>query len=110
MPKTATVTKSTRRMIPLDNEPLTPADLKAIREADEAFARGDYCTLDELEADLKADQAYLRAQPDIDAAGRQAYLNAKAGKGLSRAYDNADDLIADLHTAARRLKSKRRSR
>ena len=61
MLKTATATKSTRRTIPLDTEPLTPADLKAIREADAAFARGGYCTLDEIEADLKADVARLRS-------------------------------------------------
>jgi hypothetical protein len=67
MPKTATSTtrhtapKLRRRVIPLDTEPLTPADCKAIREADAAFARGDYCTLDELEADLKADVARLRS-------------------------------------------------
>ncbi len=61
MPKTATASKSPRRTIPLDTEPLTPADFKAIRQADEAFARGDYCTLDDLEADLKADVARLRS-------------------------------------------------
>lgn len=42
-------------------EPLTAADRKAIREADAAFARGEYCTLDDLEADLKADVARLRS-------------------------------------------------
>lgn len=52
MTKTATATKSTRRTIPLDNEPLTSADLRAIRDADAAFARGDYCTVDDLEDDL----------------------------------------------------------
>ena len=51
----------TRRVIPVDDEPLTPADMRAIREADEAFARGDYCTLDELEADLNADVARPRS-------------------------------------------------
>ena len=61
MPKTATATKSARRTIPIDTEPLTPADMRAIREADEAFARGDYCTLDEIESDLKADVARLRS-------------------------------------------------
>jgi hypothetical protein len=61
MPKTATATKSPRRPIPLDTEPLTPADFKAIREADAAFAHGDYSTLDDLEADLKADVARLRS-------------------------------------------------
>jgi len=51
MPKTAThPTTRPRREIPLDDEPLTPADLKAIAEADAAFARGDYCTLDEAKA------------------------------------------------------------
>jgi hypothetical protein len=61
MSKIATATKAARRAVPLDTEPLTAADLRAIREADEAFARGDYCTLDELEADLKADVARLRS-------------------------------------------------
>jgi hypothetical protein len=61
MPKTATARKSARRTIPLDTEPLTPADMRAIREADEAFARGGYCTLDELESDLEADVARLRS-------------------------------------------------
>jgi hypothetical protein len=55
MPKTATTTRTSRarpirRVIPLDDEPLTPADLKAIAEADAAYARGDYCTLDEAKA------------------------------------------------------------
>ena len=55
MPKTATVTRgtaprATHRVIPLDDEPLTAADLKAIAEADAAYARGDYCTLDEAKA------------------------------------------------------------
>lgn len=65
MPKTATihrtVPRSTRREIPFDDEPLTAADIKAIREADEAFARGDYCTLDDLKADLARDVARLRS-------------------------------------------------
>ena len=61
MLKTATATKSTRRTIPIDDEPLAPADVRAIRQADAAFARGDYCTLDEIEADLKADVARLRS-------------------------------------------------
>jgi hypothetical protein len=55
MPKTAaqrtsprrTTTPRPRRAIPLDDEPLTPADLKAIAEADAAYARGDYYTLEE---------------------------------------------------------------
>jgi bifunctional DNA-binding transcriptional regulator/antitoxin component of YhaV-PrlF toxin-antitoxin module len=35
---------------------------------------------------------------------------ARRGIGVSRAYDDADEFITDLHTAARRLKTKRRSR
>ena len=54
MPKTITSTRTnaraTRRAIPLDDEPLTPADLKAIAEADAAYARGDYCTIEEAKA------------------------------------------------------------
>ncbi len=61
MPKTATHTRAARRTIPLDTEPLTAADMRAIREADEAFARGDYCSVDDIEADLKADVARLRS-------------------------------------------------
>ena len=45
---------------------------------------------------------YLRAQPAIDAAGRQAYLDAKAGKGLSPACDTADEFIDALHHAVHR--------
>ena len=59
MRKTATSARTSaapprpaRRAIPLDTEPLTREDLKAIREADVAFARGDYCTLDDLKADF----------------------------------------------------------
>jgi hypothetical protein len=36
------------------------------------------------------DRAYgygLNAQPDIEEAGRQAYLDAKAGKGLSSTFE-----------------------
>jgi Arc/MetJ-type ribon-helix-helix transcriptional regulator len=51
---------------------------------------------------------YLRAQPDIDEAGRQAYLNAKAGKGLSPAFDTADAFLDDLHKATRRPTAARR--
>ncbi len=34
---------------PLDDEPLSPADLRAIDEGRKAFARGDYVSLEELE-------------------------------------------------------------
>ena len=42
---------------------------------------------------------YFRIKDDPDEAGRQAYLNAKAGKGLSPAFDTADEFLADLHRA-----------
>ena len=58
MPKTATrTTPASPKAIPYDVEPLTAADLKAIREADAAFRRGDYCTVNDLQADLDADVA-----------------------------------------------------
>ncbi len=47
-----------RKEPPLDDEPLTPEDLKAIAQARAEFARGDYCTLEELEANV----ARLRSQ------------------------------------------------
>ncbi len=54
---------------------------------------------------------YFNAQPDIEDAGRQAYLNAKAGKGLSPAFETADEFIADLHRATgRRPTTARRQR
>lgn len=43
----------------------------------------------------------FRPQTIVDE-GRQAYLNAKAGKGLSRAFETADEFIADLHRATGR--------
>ncbi len=65
--KTATTHRAAarpaRRVIPLDDEPLTPADLKAIDEGRRAFARGDYVTLDELKADLAHHVARQRRRP-----------------------------------------------
>lgn len=71
MPRAALIRESERmvrsqrrirraRPIPYDDEPLTTEDMRAIDEADAAFARGDYCTLDELKADLAADVAPSR--------------------------------------------------
>lgn len=34
---------------------------------------------------------YLHAQPDIEEAGRQAYLDAKAGKGLSPIFETIEE-------------------
>jgi hypothetical protein len=39
-----------RRVIPLDDDTLTPADLRAIEDGRKAFARGDYCTVEEAKA------------------------------------------------------------
>jgi hypothetical protein len=62
MPKTATKPTPRPRIIPPDDEPLTPADMRAIRDANAAFARGDYATLDDLRADLARDVARLRTK------------------------------------------------
>lgn len=48
-PKTSPPTPR-RRAIPLDDEPLTPAELRAIDDGRKAFARGEYCTLEEAKA------------------------------------------------------------
>lgn len=53
----------TPRTIPLDDEPLTPADRRAIEEGRRAFARGDYRTLDEVKAALAANVARQRLRP-----------------------------------------------
>ena len=50
--------RTTTRHIPLDDEPVTAVDLRAAAKARAEFARGDYCTLDELEANV----ARLRSQ------------------------------------------------
>jgi AbrB family looped-hinge helix DNA binding protein len=42
--------------------------------------------------------------------GRLAAERARAGIGVSRAFETADELIADLHATTRRLKRKRRAR
>jgi Arc/MetJ-type ribon-helix-helix transcriptional regulator len=62
--------------------------------------KADHRTRSELVRD--ALRFYLHAQPDIDEAGRQAYFDAKAGKGLSPIFDTADEGIAHLHAAAKR--------
>jgi Arc/MetJ-type ribon-helix-helix transcriptional regulator len=53
---------------------------------------------------------YLHAQHDIEDAGRQAYLDAKAGKGLSPAFDTADAFLADLHRTTGRTPAVARRR
>ncbi|MFI5399162.1 MAG: ribbon-helix-helix domain-containing protein [Candidatus Binatia bacterium] len=79
--------------------------LPMVRQIDRQ-RKADNCSRSELVR--KALRFYLRAQPNTDAAGRQAYLNAKAGKGLSPAYDTADDFIDALHQAVQRPTAARR--
>jgi Arc/MetJ-type ribon-helix-helix transcriptional regulator len=62
--------------------------------------KADHRTRSELVRD--ALRFYLRAQSDIEDAGRQAYLDAKAGKGLSPIFETADEGLAHLHTAVKR--------
>jgi metal-responsive CopG/Arc/MetJ family transcriptional regulator len=57
----------------------------------------------------EAFRVYFRTKAEEDE-GRAAAARARAGIGVSRAYDNADEFVADLKTAARRLKTKRPSR
>ena len=59
MPKTAShvparpaTAASRENVIPPDSEPLTAADLREIRESEAALRRGDYVSLEELEADV----------------------------------------------------------
>ncbi|MFI5399340.1 MAG: ribbon-helix-helix protein, CopG family [Candidatus Binatia bacterium] len=55
-------------------------------------------------------RVYFRAQELAEDEGRRAYLDAKAGKGLSPIYDTADEFIDALHKATRRPAGARRSR
>ena len=64
---------------------------------------------DFLDTRLERGAVVLRPKVLLDP-GALAAARARRGIGVSRAYDNADEFIADLHTAARRLKTKRRSR
>ncbi len=57
----ASKTGSSRaKIIPLDNEPLTPSDLRRLRVSEAAFRSGNYVTLEEL----KSDVAPLRSKGD----------------------------------------------
>ncbi len=42
--------QSSRRVIPVEDEAISPAETRAVEEGRAAFARGDYVTLDELKA------------------------------------------------------------
>lgn len=50
---------------------------------------------------------YVRTQAATEDPGRLAAERARAGIGVSRAYDNADEFVADLKAVARRLKPPR---
>lgn len=76
---------------------------KALREK-LGLKLGDF-----LDTSIERGAVVLRPKVLTDP-GARAAARARAGIGVSRAYDNADEFIADLHKAARRLKTKRRSR
>lgn len=64
--RTAAATTTPPRIVPPDNEPLTAADLREIRESEAALRRGDYVTLEELENDvarLRSQEAREKASP-----------------------------------------------
>jgi AbrB family looped-hinge helix DNA binding protein len=89
--RTATVATPTRPTLVR----LTPSGQvsipKPIRDS-RGYAAGDFFTIEPT-----TDGVILRRQiitPDPD---RQAYLNAKAGIGLSPVFDRADAFLADLH-------------
>jgi hypothetical protein len=44
------VSGSPRRLIPVEDEVISPEETSAVEEGRAAFARGDYVTLDELKA------------------------------------------------------------
>jgi len=76
---------------------------KALREQ-LGLKLGDF-----LDTSIEGGAVVLRPKVLADP-GRIAAQRARAGVGLSRAFDTADELISDLHRTTRRLKRKRRSR
>ena len=64
---------------------------------------------DFLDTSIERGAVVLRPKVLADP-GRLAAERARAGVGVSRAFDTADELVADLHTTTRRLKRKRRAR
>ena len=50
--RAAAAKPSRSQVVPPDDEPLTVADLREIRESEAALRRGDYVTLEELEDDV----------------------------------------------------------
>lgn len=76
---------------------------KAVREK-LGLKLGDF-----LDTSIEKGAVVLRPKLLVDP-GRLAAERARAGIGVSRAFDTADELIADLHTTTRRAKSKRRTK
>jgi hypothetical protein len=42
--------RPSRRLIPVEDEPISPEETRAVEEGRAAFARGDYVSLEELKA------------------------------------------------------------
>jgi AbrB family looped-hinge helix DNA binding protein len=74
---------------------------KALREQ-LGLKLGDF-----LETSVQRGAVVMRPKVLTDP-GRLAAERARAGVGVSRAFDTADELIADLHRTTRRVKRKRR--
>ena len=78
----------------------------AIAQKIERTRKAQHRSRSELARD--AFRVYFRAQELTEDEGRRAYLDAKAGKGLSPIYDTADEFIEALHQATRRMPAARR--
>lgn len=78
----------------------------AIAQKIERTRKAQHRSRSELVRD--AVRVYFRAQELADDEGRQAYLDAKAGKGLSPIYNTADEFLDALHKATRRPTPARR--
>ena len=76
---------------------------KALREQ-LGLKLGDF-----LDTSIERGAVVLRPKVLADP-GRLAAERARAGVGVSRAFETADELVADLHATTRRLKRKRRAR
>jgi len=76
---------------------------KALREQ-LGLKLGDF-----LDTSIERGAVVLRPKVLADP-GRLAAERARAGIGVSRAFETADEFVADLHATTRRLKRKRRAR
>ncbi len=64
---------------------------------------------DVLDTSVEKGSLILRPHPPTDP-GRLAAERARAGVGVSRAFDTPTELVADLHATTQRLKRTRRPR